>query len=46
MPRFEIIRAFTIHVFTACGVALAFACAYSGDGWAMGGDCLLALVWR
>ena len=47
MPRFEHIRAFTIHIFTACGAALAFLALIlaTGGHWAAMFFCLgLALV--
>ena len=47
MPHFEIIRAFTIHVFTACGAALALLALIlaTGGQWAAMFVCLgLALI--
>jgi len=47
VPRFEIVRAFTIHVFTACGAALALLALIlaTGGQWAAMFACLgLALV--
>ena len=39
--RFETIRAFAVHVFTACGAALAFLALGVGDRRTLGGDVLL-----
>ncbi len=47
MPRFDIIRAFTIHIFTACGAALALLALIfaTGGQWAAMFACLgLALI--
>jgi phosphatidylcholine synthase len=47
MPRFELIRAFTIHVFTACGAALALLALIfaTGGHWAAMFVCLgMALI--
>jgi phosphatidylcholine synthase len=47
VPRFEVIRAFTIHVFTACGAALALLALIlaTGGQWAAMFVCLgLALI--
>jgi phosphatidylcholine synthase len=47
VPRFELIRAFTIHIFTACGAALALLALIlaTGGHWAAMFVCLgLALV--
>ena len=46
-PRFAIVRAFAVHVFTACGVALAFLALVlaTGEHWAAMFFCLgLALI--